>query len=192
MKLTLHFATHSDHKLEELSALLSDYKVIGLKELGIHEEIKETGQTLEENAKLKAEHLFQLKGGIALSEDTGLEVDALEGAPGVHTARYAGESRNPIQNMALLLRNLEDKLDRSARFVTVIAWVDQNGCRFFRGIVHGKIAHSPQGKDGFGYDPVFIPDGYVETFAQLPNTIKNKISHRARAVNALKDYLDNI
>lgn len=188
MDAILHFATNNDHKLSELRSILPDKTVLGLKDLEIFHDIPETGSTLLENALIKARYLFELKGGIALSEDTGLEVEALGGEPGVHTARYAGEERSAEMNNIKLLSNLADKSERSARFVTVIACVDQYGSHTFEGVVNGSIALQPRGSGGFGYDPVFIPDGYSGTFAELPDSVKNTISHRARAVQKLMDW----
>lgn len=188
---TLIFATSSQHKLSELKSILPDFDIKGLEEIGITEEIPETGSTLEENAYIKAKYLYDSTGQTSFSEDTGLEVDILGGQPGVHTARYAGEQRNPQDNMAKLLLELDDKTDRSAQFRTVIAMVDDSGVRYFEGLVRGKIALQKSGKEGFGYDPVFIPDGFEETFAELSGEIKNQISHRARAVQKLVEFLKN-
>ena len=186
---TLVFATSNKHKLTELKAILPDFDIKGLSDIGIIEEIPETGSTLEENAYIKAKYLYDSTGQTSFSEDTGLEVDILGGQPGVHTARYAGEERNPQDNMAKLLLELVDKIDRSAQFRTVIAMVDDSGVRYFEGLVRGKIALQKSGKEGFGYDPVFIPDGFEETFAELSGEIKNQISHRARAVQKLVEFL---
>lgn len=188
---TLVFATSNKHKLTELKAILPDFDIKGLSDIGIIEEIPETGSTLEENAWIKAKYLYDCTGQTSFSEDTGLEVDILGGHPGVHTARYAGEQRNPQDNMAKLLHELVDKSDRYAQFRTVIAMVDDSGVRYFEGLVRGKIALQKSGIEGFGYDPVFIPDGYDRTFAELSGEIKNQISHRARAVQKLVDFLKN-
>lgn len=188
---TLVFATSNKHKLTELKAILPDFDIKGLSDIGIIEEIPETGSTLEENAWIKAKYLYDCTGQTSFSEDTGLEVDILGGHPGVHTARYAGEQRNPQDNMAKLLHELVDKSDRYAQFRTVIAMVDDSGVRYFEGLVRGKIAFQKSGIEGFGYDPVFIPEGYDRTFADLSGEIKNQISHRARAVQKLVDFLKN-
>jgi len=188
---TLVFATSNKHKLTELKAILPDFDIKGLSDIGIIEEIPETGSTLEENAWIKAKYLFDSTRQTSFSEDTGLEVDILGGQPGVHTARYAGEQRNPQDNMAKLLHELVDKSDRYAQFRTVIAMVDDSGVQYFEGLVRGKIALQKSGIEGFGYDPVFIPDGYDRTFAELCGEIKNQISHRARAVQKLVDFLKN-
>lgn len=187
---TLLFATANDHKLTELRAILSDYDVKGLRDVGILEDIPETGLTLEENAALKAQYLYDKTGFTSFSEDTGLEVDALDGQPGVYTARYAGDQKNPNDNMQKLLQALATKDDRSAQFRTIIAMKDGQQMLYFEGIVRGKIATEKSGNEGFGYDPVFIPDGYDATFADLNADVKNKISHRARAVAAMVKYLE--
>ncbi len=189
---TLVFATSNEYKLIELISILPNYTVLGLKDVCIFEEIHESGESLEENAFIKAKYLFDKTGMISLSEDTGLEVLSLNGAPGVKTARYAGESRDPNQNMDLLLRNLDQQNDRSAQFRTVIAWVDDHKNLYFEGIVKGKIAFEKSGIGGFGYDPIFIPDGYDLSFADLDQKIKNKVSHRARAAEQLLSYLDTL
>jgi XTP/dITP diphosphohydrolase len=185
----LIFATSNPHKLEEIRDILPGYTILGLEDAGIIEEIQETGTTLEENAIIKAQYLFDKSGKPSFAEDTGLEVFALDGAPGVHTARYAGDERDPNKNMDLLLQNLMDKADRTARFRTVIAYISNQGRELFEGIVTGTIAYEKSGIGGFGYDPVFIPDGYDKSFASLTKEVKNKISHRARAVQALIDHL---
>lgn len=188
---TLIFATANEHKLTEIRAILPDYEIKGLKDIGVTEDIEETGSTLEENAYIKAKYLFDKTKCISLSEDTGLEVAALNGAPGVHTARFAGDQKNPDDNMAKLLELLQHQDDRSAQFRTVIALIDQDKTLYFEGIVKGKIATVKSGNKGFGYDPIFIPEGYEETFADLDNSIKNNISHRARAVKNLIAYLQH-
>jgi XTP/dITP diphosphohydrolase len=186
---SLLFATANAHKLDELRAILPQYEVLGLHDVELYEDIPETGDTLNENAYLKVKYLYDILGGVVMSEDTGLEVAALDGAPGVHTARYAGDQRDPIDNMNKLLGALSDQGDRSARFRTVIALMNENEVLYFEGIVNGKIAMNISGDEGFGYDPVFIPDGYEQTFAELPSSIKNNISHRARAVQKLIAFL---
>jgi XTP/dITP diphosphohydrolase len=186
---TLLFATSNKHKLSELRTILPDYTIQGLQDIEIYDEIPETGETLNENAYIKVKYLYDKIGKVVMSEDTGLEVSALNGGPGVHTARYAGDDRDPIQNMQKLLNALIDKDDRSARFRTVIALMDRGDVQYFEGIVHGRIAHEISGEEGFGYDPVFIPYGYDLTFAALPSEVKNNISHRARAVQKLMAHL---
>jgi len=186
---TLVFATANEHKLTEIRSILPDYKILGLKDIGVYEDIVEDGATLEENALIKAKYLFLKTNQPSLSEDTGLEVDAFGGQPGVHTARFAGDEKDPIKNMKKLLDMLDGKMDRSAQFRTIIAMVDGVDIHYFEGIVRGEIALEMSGNEGFGYDPIFIPSGYDATFADLDNNIKNSISHRARAVAKLIDYL---
>ena len=187
---TLVFATANEHKLSEIKNILPEFKILGLKDIGVYEDIVEDGTTLEENALIKAKFLFEKTNSPSLSEDTGLEVDVLDGQPGVHTARFAGEERDPVQNMQKLLQMLDGKKDRSAQFRTVISLVNGSEVLYFEGIVRGKIAEKMSGNEGFGYDPIFIPDGYEDTFADLDSSIKNTISHRARAVTKLIDYLN--
>ena len=189
MKQTLMFATNNSHKLEEIRSILPDYEVLGLKDIGLDYDIPETGSTLEENAWIKANFLFNHMGLDSLSEDTGLEVFCLDGAPGVHTARYAGDDKNPESNINKLLNQMLHSDDRKARFRTVIAYVTKTRVNYFEGIVNGKIALVKSGNGGFGYDPIFIPDGYEKTFADLDPEIKNTISHRANAVNKLIEFL---
>lgn len=187
---TLVFATANQHKLLELREILKGFQIKGLSDVGIYEDIIEDGQTLEENALIKAKYLFDKTGFSALSEDTGLEVSALNGAPGIHTARYGGVQKKSDDNINKLLRELTDAEDRSAQFRTVICYYDGIVTNYFIGIIRGKIAEKRSGTDGFGYDPIFIPEGYDSTFAELSADIKNKISHRARAVTKLMDFIN--
>jgi XTP/dITP diphosphohydrolase len=187
---TLVFATSNQHKIAELRTICPDYEILGLLDLGFDVEIEETGLTLEENALLKAEFLFSKIGQPVLSEDTGLEVEALDGAPGVHTARYAGEMRDAEANMTKLLHELGERPDRKAAFRTIIALRHHAGTELFEGIVTGRIAFEKSGSKGFGYDPVFIPDEYNKTFADLPASVKNQMSHRARAVQKVIAFLN--
>jgi XTP/dITP diphosphohydrolase len=186
----LVFATNNDHKLEELRQILPHYTILGLRDIGIDHDIPETGRTLEENAKIKAQYLFDHSAEISLSEDTGLEIHALDGAPGVDTAHYSG-TRDPHANMSTVLTQLADNDDRSAQFRTVIAYINGEQTLYFEGIVRGHIATEMSGEGGFGYDPIFIPEGYDETFAALSAEVKKNISHRARAVKALIEWLSN-
>ncbi len=190
---TLVFATNNDHKLSELRSILGDtYRVLGLKDIGCTEEIVEDGDTLHENAAIKARYVRDRYGYDCLADDTGLLVDALGGAPGVHTARYAGDSHDSSANMRLLLHNLKDVSDmsqRSARFMTVIALTQGEKVIYFEGTAEGHIALAPRGDKGFGYDPVFIPTGSSLTFAEMEADAKNSISHRGNAVRHLIDYL---
>ncbi len=185
----LVFATSNAHKLSEIRGILPHFDIAGLQDIGISEDIEETGTTLEENALIKAKFLYEKTRMPSLSEDTGLEVFSLNGAPGVHTARYAGEEKDPEKNMEKLLAELEYKSNRQARFRTVISYVAQDETHFFEGIVNGSIALKKSGAKGFGYDPVFIPEGFDQSFADLDVFIKNEISHRARAVSKLIDFL---
>ncbi|MFN4080417.1 MAG: RdgB/HAM1 family non-canonical purine NTP pyrophosphatase [Saprospiraceae bacterium] len=186
---TLVFATHNAHKAREVMQILGeDYVVKTLADIGCVEEIPETGATLEENALIKARYVRDRYGYACFSEDTGLEVAALGGAPGVHTARFAGDSRDPQANMDLLLSRLEGHEDRSAQFRTVIALVNGEREQLFEGVCKGRIAEARAGDQGFGYDPVFVPDGYARTFAELGDAVKNEISHRSKA---MRTFVEN-
>lgn len=183
---TLVFATNNAHKAREVEQILgANFSVKTLRDIGCTEEIEETEPTLEGNALLKARYVKEKFGYDCFSEDTGLEVEALGGAPGVHTARYAGDDRNPDANIALLLQNLEGKTTRRARFRTVIALIFNGKETFLEGVCEGQIATEKRGDGGWGYDPVFIPDGYEQTFSELGEDVKNKISHRAKATERL-------
>ena len=196
------FATNNQHKLQEIRDILgSDYEVVSLKEIGCDVDIPETGNTLEENALQKAQYVYDHYHVSCFADDTGLEVEALDGAPGVHSARYAeGTDHDSEANMAKLLRELDGKENRQARFRTVICYIETQdvcpcGCTSikkihqFEGIVNGHIATEKHGTEGFGYDPIFVPKGYDKSFAELGEEIKNGISHRARAVAKLVEYL---
>jgi XTP/dITP diphosphohydrolase len=186
----LVFATNNAHKAREIGQIAGDaYTIKTLKDIGCDVDIPETADTLEGNALLKARYVKEHFGLDCFSEDTGLEVMALGGEPGVHTARYAGEERNADANMALLLHRLEGHKDRSARFRTVIALLMDDREYLFEGICSGVIAFQKIGDGGFGYDPVFVPDGYDITFAELGESVKNTISHRGRATAALLKFL---
>ncbi|MCC6461306.1 MAG: non-canonical purine NTP diphosphatase [Saprospiraceae bacterium] len=186
----LVFATNNAHKAREIEQILGGaYQVRTLKDIGCHEDIEETEDTLEGNALLKARYVKKHYGFDCFSEDTGLEVDALGGGPGVHTARYAGEAKDPEANIALLLHNLEDKASRRAQFRTVIALSMGEQEILLEGICPGQIAAEKKGQGGWGYDPVFMPDGYEQTFAELGEAIKNTISHRALATEKLRQWL---
>lgn len=188
----LVFATSNVNKIREVAEILNDYyQIIPMKDIGCEEDIPETSDTFEGNALQKARYLKTHYGVDCFSEDTGLEIDALDGAPGVYTARYAGSSRNPENNMALVLKNMDGKADRSARFRTAIALILNGKEHVFEGKVEGKIALQKRGGGGFGYDPIFIPDGYEQTFGELPISVKHQISHRARAVSRLVEFLKN-
>ncbi len=186
----LVFATNNPHKAREVEQILGgNFSVKTLRDIGCFEEIEETEPTLEGNALLKARYVKEKYGYDCFSEDTGLEVDALNGEPGVNTARYAGEEKNPDANIALLLKNLEGKESRLARFRTVIALIFNGKETLLEGVCEGHIALQKSGGGGWGYDPVFIPEGYERTFAELGEDVKNQISHRARATALLKNAL---
>ena len=194
------FATNNQHKLEEIRQILgSKFEVLSLNDIGCHDDIPEDHDTLQENALQKAQFIAEKYGYDCFADDTGLEVDALGGEPGVHSARYAAldgdgsESHDSEANMQKLLRKLGNNNNRKARFRTVIALLESDGngnkvAKLFEGIVEGRIAHEKSGEEGFGYDPIFVPDGYDQSFAELGADIKNTISHRARAVKKLADY----
>ena len=190
MQREILFATNNAHKLEEVKAILGDgYRLVTLRERGITEEIPEEQPTIEGNALQKVRYVHARSGADCFADDTGLEVAALVGAPGVHSARYATEGHDFEANVRLLLHNLEGVSDRRARFRTVVALILDGQEYTFEGIVNGTIAESPRGGEGFGYDPVFIPDGYAETFAQMPAGLKNAISHRAIAVRRFAEFM---
>ena len=188
----LVFATNNAHKLEEIRAILGNkINILSLNDINCHEDIPETADTLEGNAALKAEYVFNHYGKDCFADDTGLEVEALNGEPGIYSARYAGgDGHDSEANMTKLLTNMEDKDNRRARFRTSICLIEGGKKYFFDGIVNGEIIRSRRGGAGFGYDPIFVPEGYTETFAEMGNDEKNKISHRARAVAKLCDYLN--
>jgi len=183
------FATHNDNKLKEVKLLLPNFEIIGLNELGHKEEVPETGATLNENSLQKADYIWDKFAVNCFADDTGIEVDALDGAPGVITARYAGEERDNEANINLLLKNLEPHDNRNARFRTVITLIIEGNHTTFEGTVNGEITESLSGKKGFGYDPVFKPDGYDITFAEMSMEQKNKISHRGLAIQKLTHFL---
>jgi len=184
------FATNNAHKLQEIRQILGDsYNVLGLHDIGCEDDIPETADTLEGNAAIKAHWVKEKYGYDCFADDTGLEVDALGGAPGVYSARYAGPEHDSAANVALLLKNLEGSDNRKARFRTVIALVRGDETLFVDGVVEGKITRTLHGDNGFGYDPVFMPDGYDVTFAEMDSSAKNAISHRGRATAKLRGLL---
>lgn len=187
----LVFATNNAHKLEEVSAILGDkIELLSLKDINCQTDIPETADTLEGNALLKSSYIFQNYHLDCFADDTGLEVEALDGAPGVYSARYArGEGHNAEANMLKLLHEMESKENRKAQFRTAISLILGGKEYLFEGIIKGEIIKEKRGDSGFGYDPVFVPEGYDQTFAELGNDIKNRISHRALAVNKLCDFL---
>lgn len=200
------FATNNPNKLQEIRDILGErFEIVSLQDIGCHEDIPETGETLQENALLKAKYVAEHYGLDCFADDTGLEVEALHGAPGVHSARYAeGTDHNSEANMQKLLHELQDKENRKAHFRTVIALLqhpknqqEENientfaapEIHYFEGRIDGIIAKEKRGNAGFGYDPLFIPNGYQQSFAELGETMKNHISHRAQAVEKLAEYL---
>ena len=188
------FATNNAHKLSEIRQILGDsVEVLSLADIGCHVDIPETADTLEGNALQKAQYVVDHYHISCFADDTGLEVDALNGEPGIYSARYAGEGHDSEANMTKLLNKLGENNNRKARFRTVIALLlvkgDEIEQHLFEGIVNGTIIRERKGTAGFGYDPIFQPDGYEATFAELGNDIKNKISHRAKAVEKLKAAL---
>ena len=197
------FATNNQHKLSEIRSILGDsIEVLSLKEIGCDVDIPETGKTLEENALQKAQYVYDHYHMDCFADDTGLEVDALDGAPGVYSARYAGEGHDSEANMSKLLKELGENNNRKARFRTVITLIQKKnvcpcGCTSikevhqFEGIVEGEIIRERRGGEGFGYDPIFQPEGYNQTFAELGMDTKNHISHRARAVAKLCEFLND-
>lgn len=188
---SLCFATNNTNKRKEIGSLLGPFFVLkSLADIGCTEELPETQPTIEGNALQKAQYVFDHYQIACFADDTGLEVEALLGEPGVFSARYAGEQRNDNDNINLLLARLITHQNRKARFKTVIAWVDEDGkAKTFEGIVTGTIVQTPRGSNGFGYDPVFKPDGSDKTFAEMELTEKNLISHRALAVKKLVNFL---
>ncbi len=184
------FATQNLNKTKEVNQLLGDqFEILNLHDLKYTEDIPETESTMEGNSRLKARFSLSKFGMPSFADDSGLEVEALDGAPGVYSARYAGGERSDIANMQKLLRNLDGNKNRAAQFKTVITLTWKNGEEQFTGIVKGKIIQEMRGKDGFGYDPIFVPDGYDCTFAEMSRGEKNKISHRAIAVKKLVEFL---
>jgi len=187
---TIVFATNNAHKLEEVSAIVSGkINIVSLQDIGCQDELPETADTLEGNALQKASYIKEHFGYDCFADDTGLEVEALHGDPGVRSARYAGEAHDSQANIEKLLHALEGKLNRQARFRTVIALIINGQTEFFEGVINGQIIEERRGQTGFGYDPVFVPDGYTETFAELGADIKNRISHRAMASRKLAEKL---
>lgn len=186
----LVFATQNPNKAREIEAKLGgSFMIVSLDSVGITEEIPETARTLEGNALLKARFVYEKTGRNCFADDTGLEVEALNGEPGVDTAYYAGPQKNAADNMALLLKNLEGKINRKARFRTVIALIWEGKEHLFEGIAEGEIINERRGAEGFGYDPVFVPTGYTRTFAEMTLEEKNQLSHRAKAFEAMKEFL---
>jgi len=191
--MMLCFATNNHHKLEEVRHIVGpDHKIVSLAEINCFEELPETRDTLEGNSLQKAEYVFNKFNIPCFADDTGLEVEILNGAPGVFSARYAGDHRSSLDNIDLLLRNLSDTLNRKARFRTIVTLIGiDDKPVFFEGIIQGEIIKEKKGATGFGYDPVFVPEGFTKTFAEMSMDEKNALSHRAIAVKKLGAYLKN-
>lgn len=183
-------ASHNKSKLAEIQKVVGPYfNLQSLEDIGFNEEIEESGSTFHENARIKSETLHRRYGGNVLSDDSGLEVHALHGAPGIYSARFAGVPPNDTQNIAKLLALLNDHTNRSARFITVLSLYWRGQHLFFDGVVNGLISPTPRGQNGFGYDPIFIPDGGLKTFAEMTSAEKNAISHRSLALKAMQHHL---
>jgi XTP/dITP diphosphohydrolase len=188
--MTVCFASNNEHKLSEIRPLLEpDFRILSLADIGCFEELEETQNTLEGNSFHKADYVFTKYKVPCIADDSGLEVDALDGAPGVFSARYAGPQKNSEDNMNLLLRKLENTTERNAQFRTIITLIGLGPTRSFEGIVKGNITREKRGTNGFGYDPVFQPIGFDETFAEMDIAEKNKFSHRALAIQKLIAFL---
>ncbi len=192
MKTKLVFATNNKHKLREVSDILKDkIELLSLSDIHCNVDIPETSKTIPGNAKLKAQYVKEHYQLNCFADDTGLEIDALNGAPGVYSARYAGESKDSEANIQKVLKELEGKTNRKAQFRTVVALIYNEQEYLFEGIIKGEIIKEKRGNSGFGYDPIFVPEGYNDTFAEMGDEIKNKISHRAIAVEKLCNFLKN-
>ena len=193
MSMTLCFASNNAHKVAEIRDMLGGHFVLKtLHDVGCHEDIAETADTIEGNSLLKAQYVWDNYQQNCFADDSGLEVEALAGAPGVHSARYAGEHGNHAKNNALLLQNLDNHKNRRARFKTVITLLINGQVQQFEGIVNGQIIAAPRGTQGFGYDPLFLPDGYDRTFAEMSIAEKSQLSHRARAFQRLVAFLQEM
>ena len=187
------FATNNAHKLKEVAAIVGhQIELLSLEDIGCHDDIPETSDTLEGNTLQKAKYVYERYHIDCFADDTGLEVEALDGAPGVYSARYAGEGHNSEENIRKLLHELEGKDNRKARFRTVFALIINGKEHLFEGIVKGEIIATKRGTSGFGYDPVFVPEGFTQTFAEMSDAQKNKISHRAIGVNKLCKFLNSL
>jgi XTP/dITP diphosphohydrolase len=193
MTSKLVMATANQNKIKEIKKKLGEaYQFLSLPDIGCTEDIPETQPTIEGNALQKARYVYEKYGYNCFAEDTGLEIEALGGRPGVKTARYAGEDKNDTNNINKVLGELEGQANRNARFKTVVALIIDGEEHLFEGLAPGSITTEPIGEDGFGYDPVFQPEGYEITYAQMDMQEKNKISHRAKAIAKLKEYLDQL
>ena len=187
----LIFATHNPNKLIEIKSAVKSFEVVGLKEMGLHDDIAETGKTLEKNALIKSKYIYQKTGLSCFADDTGLEVEALGGKPGVYSARYAGEHATAEDNMKKLLSEMESQKNRTACFRTIISLILNGEEYFFEGQVVGEILYQKTGFEGFGYDPIFKPNGYDQSFAEMTMLQKNEISHRGVAVKKLLHFLSH-
>ena len=193
MKHKFVFATNNAHNLEEVTAILGNrIELLSLKDIHCHTDIPETADTLEGNALLKAQYIYENYQMDCFADDTGLEVEALNGEPGVYSARYAGDGHNAEANMLKLLHAMEGIENRKAQFRTAFALIIDGKEHLFEGVIKGEIIKTRRGNSGFGYDPIFVPEGYTQTFAEMGNELKNKISHRAIATNKLCKFLNSI
>jgi XTP/dITP diphosphohydrolase len=189
----LVFATNNDHKLTELRQILPpEFELLSLNDIGCTDDIPETGTTLEDNSTQKSFYIWNKYGINCFADDTGLEIEAIGNEPGIYSARYAGDDRSATANMLKVLEKMAGETNRKARFRCVISLVIDGKEKQFEGIVEGKLLTERQGKAGFGYDPIFVPNGYNHSFAEMPADDKNRISHRGRAVMKLVDYLKNM
>ncbi len=190
--MELVFVTHNKHKAQEVADILGDkIELLTLDDLDFHQEIPETGNTLEENALQKARYFYERTGKNCFADDTGFEVEALDGQPGVHSARFASD-HDFTKNMLKVLELMQGEANRRARFRTVVALILNGQEYLFEGVVEGAVTNEPRGDSGFGYDPIFVPDGYDKTFAQMSLEEKNKISHRAKAMAKLAAFLSTM
>ena len=186
------FVTSNNNKIKEVQSLIKNQKLISLKDLNFNREIKETENSIKKNAFIKANFIFNKYGVNCFSDDSGLQVDVLDNQPGVRSARYAGKNASSNDNVDLLLENLKDIKDRRAKFITFICLIINSDVKFFEGMIRGNITHTRRGDNGFGYDPIFVPNGYTKTFAEMPFDYKNSISHRAIATKKLVEYLNSL
>ena len=191
--MELIFASHNENKVKEVRKILGkEFKIRSLNEIGFYDEIPENQPTIEGNAKFKSQYIFEKYNLNVFADDTGLEIKALNNEPGVRSARYAGDHKNSTDNINKVLKELNDFEDRSARFKTVFSLITKDFSKLFTGIIYGEITKEVNGSKGFGYDPIFKPNGYSMTFGEIDSRVKNKISHRALATNKLVDFLRKV